>query len=172
MEDVLVKYAQVIVGICAFTALLMAIASERRARVHLYASLKPYLYIHASRFMHYKAVTLSNFGQGAALIQDVNLKRGANSVRNLADLFKFDQGIVWVNYWTFEQGIRPLAPGDSIKLVEISEKTLKDFEETKDCATEVLKNWENQLTEMEVDIVYTDIRGKQRARCYRQFAKT
>lgn len=162
----------VLSALAALSAVLVALHVERRARQRFqqqldretriaHANLKPLLAVYPSKFINHKAVRLENYGLGTAVITSISFSENGRVVqhRNLAKLFSLPHSPVWDYFWTFREKVYYVRSGEKIIMVELTMKNLlgQGFDES--TALSILKNWQEQLNKITIDISYEDILG-------------
>lgn len=146
----------------ALAALIFSIVSfkrqQSRAEVHAKMSVKPWLSIKSQRYEDLKSIQLVNHGIGPAIIKKAEFWRnnGQKPINNIVDLF--DLKICWNTFVNVVQN-HAIPAGERIILVQISLDHLRSQSYTQEQAVQLLRDWQNQKTGINVRVEYEDIYG-------------
>ena len=132
------------------------------------ANIKPVLTISVSEYINYKSFVLSNCGLGTAVLVNVEISRNGSKVDNLAELFSFDEHIIWDTYWTFSHE-HYLGPKDKTTLIKLTTNNLKEQGYNEMKSLQILKKWQEQIEGINIKIAYEDIYGNRQKEYIRTF---
>jgi hypothetical protein len=124
------------------------------------ANIKPLLAVYPSKFLTRKAITLSNYGLGTAIITAISFSKG-NIVERKAimNLFSFAKNIVWDYYWIFRENKYYVQAGQKIKLLELTHTGLSEDGLSEDDIEAILSSFQQQMEGLTIRISYEDILG-------------
>ena len=138
-------------------------SQQDRAEEHAKANLRPILTILTQEYTNQKAIILRNVGIGPAVITNATFSKDGKATNNVVDLFEELPIPYWETYLNLPPGTVVPAQEDAILLLQTSEHLmdahLQEVEITRDEALEILRQWDNRKTGIQVSIEYKDVLG-------------
>lgn len=167
--DLLQTIANIGATIAAITAIVIGIYQFRKQQNSAdriaHANIKPLLKILYYDFDEEKKITLDNLGLGTAIITSVKFHKdneiypNVSKVSELLILDLDDHKPRIDNVWKF---LVPtyIRPGSGITIAQITRSFLKGQKFDDIQIDEILKSWARQLTNISIEMEYTDVLGE------------
>lgn len=114
-----------------------------------------------------KNLILKNCGIGPAIITEIVFIRNGKKANNIKELLDFSYKFKFDTYWSFREEKYYLAPGQKYKILELTKDNLSIKSNPngeyfdKDKSAEIMHEYEKQLREIRIEMVYTDIFNNQ-----------
>lgn len=145
-------------GTIALAALVFSFfsfrAQQNRAERHAKASVKPILKIRTQKYDDQKAIKLINAGIGPAIISKAEFSKGDKKTNNIVELFNLD--IVWESFINVPDGTA-IQANEELDLVFQTAKHLERNNHTPHQAENIMRQWEQQKSGIQILIEYEDI---------------
>jgi hypothetical protein len=121
------------------------------------ANIRPFLQTTRFLYQDNRGVALGNAGLGTAAITSINFSRNREVSKCIPDLMDFDIDFHWDTFRRFGDERKFIAPGDSIRLVQLTKEKLLAQDISDADADAIMASCGEQLSEVEIRIEYTDM---------------